>query len=103
MLADEVGRGQIVDLSTLDRGIKIPVKFLQGLEFTKGGAFLAPLELTLGAHIQFVLEDQFQKLLVGELIRGGFLQSHFQGEQQARQTELAGGLGEVVIHSFWFG
>ena len=65
-----------------------------------GGAVFASLDLTMRTDIDLVLQDQFQELFMGQLMRGGFLEPHFQAGQQAGKPELTGGLDELVIHSF---
>jgi len=61
-------------------GIKLPVKVLQGLRSRKPAA-LTRWRSGVLADIQLVLEEQFQELLVRELMAGGLLKAHFQGGQ----------------------
>jgi hypothetical protein len=46
----------------------------------------ASLDLPIVAHRQFILEDQFQELLMVEMIACRFLQAHLQCLGQARQA-----------------
>jgi hypothetical protein len=40
------------------------------------------------AHVEFVLEDQFEELAVAQAIGGGFLQPHGQALAQTGQAQL---------------
>jgi len=77
-LADELSAGQLVNLLALDRRVKSPVEVLQCFELAEGRQLLAFIDKPLRAHIQFVLEDQFQKLRVRQLMSLGFLEPQFQ-------------------------
>ena len=74
-MANEMARGQIVNLRAFDGGIELPIELLQGFEFAEGGALFASLDLTLRTDIEFILEDQFQELVMGQLMGSGFLDS----------------------------
>src|SRR5436190_5212598 len=51
VLADEIGSGQLIDLGAFDRGIEVPVKFIQGFELAKGGRLFSPFDPAMGAHV----------------------------------------------------
>ena len=64
VLADKLAGGQFKDLAAFDRGVEAPVEVLQRFEIAEGGSFFAPFQLALGAHVEFVLQEQFQELRV---------------------------------------
>ncbi len=66
----------------------------------KAGLLFAPLNDVLLAEIEFVLEDQFQELLVRQLMSAGFLQPELQAGQQAGKPQFSGVTNEVWIHEF---
>src|SRR5437660_6363495 len=57
----------------LMEGLKAPIKILQRFEVAKAGGLLAPFQKPLLAHVQFVLQEQFQELNVRQLMGAGFL------------------------------
>ena len=55
--------------------------------------------MSLMTNVEFVLEDEFQELGVGELVGGSFLQSGRQTLAKAGETELfEGGVQGSGIH-----
>ena len=56
----------------------------------------------LVAHVEFVLEDEFQELTVAQPTGGGFLQTHVEGLGQAGETQLSEGALELG-HGVWGG
>jgi hypothetical protein len=89
-LPDELAGGQLIHLLALDGRIKGPVEVLQRFVVAEAGGFLAFVDHPLMADVDFILEDQFQELFVGQLMDAGFLQAKFQAGEQAREAELAG-------------
>jgi hypothetical protein len=63
----------------LDRRVERPVELVERFSSRKLSRLHAPVDLSLLAHQQFVLEDQFQELGVAELVAGGFLQANVEG------------------------
>jgi len=100
-LADELAGGQLIYLLPFDRRVESPVEVLQRFVVAETGGFLAFVDQPLMADVDFILEDQFQELFVGQLMDAGFLQAKFQAGEQAREAELAGVLNEVLFHGFW--
>lgn len=85
-LADELAGGQIVDLLSFDGGIECPIEVLQGLLIPEASGFGAFGDQALMADVDFILEDQFQELFMGQLMGAGFLQTQFQAGEQAREA-----------------
>ena len=54
------------------------------------------------AHIEFVLEDEFQELTMAQSTGGRLLQPHIEGLHEAGETELAKRSLELN-HGFGFG
>ncbi len=61
------------------------------------GAFI---DDALPADVEFILKDQFQELLVRELMSAGLFQAQLQAAEQAGEAQLAGIGSEVLIHGF---
>jgi cold shock CspA family protein len=70
------------------------VEVLQGAAVAEGGGFGAPGDGALAAHVEFVLEDEFKELAVGQPVGFGFLQAHFQSVQKPREAQGASVLFE---------
>jgi len=98
VLTDELAGGQLEDLAAFDGGVEAPVKVLQRFEVAETGGGFAPFQPTLGAHVQFVLQEQFHELNVRQLMGSGFLQTQVQAGGQAGEPELATGFLEVMGH-----
>src|SRR4051794_1278014 len=77
-LADELSGGQIVNLLPFDRAVEAPIKVFQCFGFAEAGPFAVTFDQPLCAHIEFVLEDQLQKLRVRQLMALRFAQAQFQ-------------------------
>lgn len=102
-LADKAAGGQLVDLSAVDRGVEAKVKALQGAGVPKVGRLVAPGDHALVAQVDFVQEEQFEELGVGQPVGFSFLEAHF---QTAKQPGHAKGLGMgfesvMVLHGRW--
>ena len=86
--ADELAAGQFKNLLFVNGGVEAPVEVLQRFEGVEVGGLGAAFHLTLLPDVEFVLEDEFQKLGVTETIGGGFLEPDAQGLAQAGEAEL---------------
>ena len=88
MLAHEVARRQLEDWLFGNVRIEAPIELIERLDLTELGGLDAALQLAIGTHREFVVEDQFQELAMIEMIGDGLVQAHLQGRQQARQAKL---------------
>lgn len=77
-LADKVPRRQLVHLLPFDRWIEGPVEVFQRFLIPEGGRLDAFADEPLVPDVEFVLKDQFQELVMRQLMGAGFLQAHFQ-------------------------
>ena len=93
--ADELAAGQIENLLFVNGGIEAPVEVLQRFEGVEVGGLGAAFQLALLPDVEFILEDEFQKLGMAQTIGGGFLEPDAQGLAQAGETELFQGGFEV--------
>jgi len=99
-LADEPAGGQFVNVLLGDLGVIVPVEVFQGLHFQEAGGAAAGREPALLPQVEFVLENEGQKLGMGEPAGGGFLQAHPEGGRQAGKPELFERQFELrVVHS----
>lgn len=98
---DKVTGRQFVDLFAGDRGVEAPIKLVERLEPVEVGDFHPALDLALLADVDFVLQDEGQKLFGREPIGRGFLQPHGQGLTQPGEPELMQELMELVHGSIW--
>ena len=87
-LANELAGGQVVDLFAGDGGIEAPVKVLQRFEAVKVSGLGAAAEQAFLAHVEFVLEQDFQELFVAQAVGRGFLQAQAHGARQAGEPQL---------------
>ncbi len=85
---NELSGGQLINFFGGDAGIKSPVKVLQGFEAIKVGGFGATLQKALFAHIDFILEDEFEELSVRESIGSSFLEANVESAVQPGKPEL---------------
>ena len=72
---EETSGGQIMDLTTVDRGVEAEVEAVEAAFFAEVGGLGAALDLALLAHVELVLEEQFEELKVVELVAAGLGQS----------------------------
>ena len=86
--ADEPTGGQVVDLLLVDRWIEREVKVLERLELAKGSRLDPPADEPIRTHDQFVLQDQFQELGMGQLVAGCFSEPNLQRFGQPGQPQL---------------
>ncbi len=83
--------GQFEDLPAFDGGIEVPVEVFEGFQSAKIGGFGAPCHHPVVAHVEFILEDEFQKFGVAESVGGRFLEARGQTLHQAGETQLTQG------------
>ena len=72
-------------------GLNDQSKSSSGLQLAEQRRLDAPLQLAVGPHRQFVLQDQFQELGVAQAVAGGLLQPHLQALQQPGEAQLLQG------------
>jgi len=87
---DEVAGGELMDTLARDAGIEAEVEAVEGARFAEVGAFEPAGAGAAFAHGEFVLEEEFEELVVGEAVGGGFEEAGFEGFGEASETELAG-------------
>lgn len=75
---DEAAGGELMDAVARDAGIEAEIKAVQTARFAEVGAFEAPGGGAAFAHGEFVLEEKFEKLVVGEPVGGGLQQAGFE-------------------------
>jgi len=73
--ADELAAGQIENLLSVNGGVEAPVEIFQRFKAVEVGGLGAAFQLALLADVEFVLEDEFQKLGVAQSVGGGFLEA----------------------------
>lgn len=96
--------GQLLEVLFWKGDIEVPVKVLEGSLFSEAGELGSALDEALLSHGQFILEDKFKELGMGEVVIPGFLESEIKGVEHSGESELTGLLGEVGIHGgdgFW--
>ena len=89
---DELTGGQIVDLFAVNGWVEAEVERIQGALIAEVGSFGAPLNHSLLAYVQLVLQKQFEELHVIEVIAACFLQAYFQTACQSAQAQLPQGV-----------
>jgi hypothetical protein len=82
LLADKVTGGQFVDARVIDGGVQSEVEAVQRMELAEVGSFVAPGDCALLSHVDFVLENDFQELVVREPAGFGFLEAQLQSAEQ---------------------
>ena len=76
--------------------VEAPVEVFQRFQTAEISGLGAAFHQPLLADIDFVLADQFQELGVAQPVGDGFLQTHVQGLQQTRETELFQGVFKIA-------
>ena len=102
-MPDEVAGGEFVDAGAGDGGVEGEVEVLEAGVAAEGGGFGAAQDLALLSDVDFVLEEEFQELGVGEVVALGFLEAHVEaleeaGEGEGAGVEFEGGVGG---HGLW--
>jgi hypothetical protein len=94
-LADEVAGGEFVDAGAGDGGVEGEV--FQAAGAAEGGGFGAAQDLALLANVDFVLEDKFQEVGVGQVVALGFLEAHVEALEESGEAECAGVVFEGCV------
>ena len=87
LLADKVTGGQFVDLHAIDASIEGEVEVVQRADLAEVGGFLAPGDCALLSHVDFVLENEFEELVVGKPAGFGFIEAQLERAKQSRETQ----------------
>ena len=90
LLPHELAGGQLVDLAPVDRGIEGEVEVFQGTRLPEVCHLVAAHDLSLVAHIEFVLDDQFKELGIRQPVGFSFLETQLQTAKQPGQAQLQG-------------
>ena len=85
-MVKELAGGELLDPAAVDGAVEGVVEVFQGFLIAEVGLFQAALELTLAAHMEFVLEEEFEELQVVELVTAGFLEALLKGGVQAAEA-----------------
>jgi hypothetical protein len=93
--------GQFVDACAIDGGVESEVEVVQRADLAEVGSFVTPGDCALLSHVDLVLENAFQKLLVGQSIGFGFLEAQLQSAKQPREAQSVSILFEGVVHHSW--
>jgi hypothetical protein len=93
--------GQFVDARAIDGSIESKVEIVQGTDLTEVGSFLAPGDGALLSHVEFVLEDDFQELMVRKSAGFGILEAQLQSAKQSRETQSLRIFFEGVVGHSW--
>ena len=75
MGSQEATGSQFINELPWDTWIEAPIKIIQSFGMTKIRGLGAASQIPLVADVKFVLQDQFQKLGMAELVGRGFLQA----------------------------
>jgi len=73
VFADKPARRQLHDLSAVDRGVKAEVEVLQGLLIAESCRPDPSFNCPVLSQSDFIINNQFQKLQMAELVALGFL------------------------------
>src|SRR4030042_1534348 len=98
LFPDELAGGQVHDLSTREGGVELPVEVFEGFGLSEARRLETPLDQPLISQGEFILEQEVQELLVGELIRPGLLKSDIQGARQSRESKPSQCPTQLCIH-----
>jgi hypothetical protein len=88
VFSEEASSGQLEDHFAGNSGVKAPVEVLQTFRMPEGSRLGPSPELSLVTDVKFILEDEFEKLSVGELVGGSFLQPGWQTLAEAGEAEF---------------
>src|SRR5271166_4675810 len=84
-------------------GLKLKSKFSREARFPEIGGLAAPRKDALVTYVDFVLQEEFEELGIGESIGFGFLQAQFQAVKQSGKMQVLDVLFESVSHHFGMG
>lgn len=103
-VADPLAGGQLRDAGAGNIRIEAEVEVTQASAVAKGGLFGAALDFAAGAHIQLVLEEQFEELFMRQTVADRLLKAHFQTDDQAAEAQGTGLGFEVAqcVHGAWW-
>jgi hypothetical protein len=88
----EASGGKLVDLGAVDRGIEAEVEAVEGAFLAEGGGFVPAGDHALMSDVEFVLEEEFEELFVGEVVASGFLQAQVERRGEAAEAQFLEGL-----------
>jgi hypothetical protein len=101
LLADKVRGGQFVNARAIDRRIEGEVEVVQRADLAEVGSFLAPGDCALLSHVEFVLENDFQELMVWESAGFSFLEAQLERVKQSREAQSLRVFFEGVVGHSW--
>ena len=93
--------GQFVDPRAIDGSIESEVEVVQGTDLAEVGGFVSPGDCALLSHVEFVLENDFQELMVGKPAGFGFLEAQLERAKQPRETQGVRISFEGVVRHSW--
>ena len=82
VLSDEVTGGQFVNAGSGHRWVEAEVEVFQVALFAKAGGLIVAIDQALVTDVDFVLENQFEELAVGQAIGFGFLEAPLNAVEQ---------------------
>ena len=100
-LTDEVAGGEFVDAGAGDGWVEGEVEVFQAAGAAEGGGFGASQDLALLADVDFVLEDEFKEVGVGQVVALGFLEAHVEALEESGEGECAGVVFEGCVGVHW--
>jgi hypothetical protein len=100
-LTNEVAGGEFVDAGAGDGWVEGEVEVFQAAGAAEGGGFGAAQDLALLADVDFVLEDEFQEVGVGQVVALGFLEAHVEALEESGEGECAGVVFEGCVGVHW--
>ena len=90
-----------MDAGAGDGGVEGEVEVFQAAGAAEGGGFGAAQDLALLADVDFVLEDEFQEVGVGQVVALGFLEAHVEALEESGEGECAGVVFEGCVGVHW--
>jgi hypothetical protein len=93
-LAHEGTGSKLVELGALEGWIEGPVEVFQRAGIAESGVLAALFDEALIPGVEFVLDEQFEELEVGECMGGSLLETELKAGEESRQTESSEVLGE---------
>src|SRR5262249_17379557 len=89
---------QVEHLLLLDRWVERPVELVQGFQLAEQRRLDPTLELTVGPHRQFILNDQRQELDMTQTMSGRLLEADLKALQEPGQPKLLKGTRQGMVH-----
>ena len=87
-LFKELAGSKLIDLLAVDVGVEAEVKTFKSTDVAEGRTLGASFDGALLADIEFVLEEEFEELLVGEVVADGFLKPQIETGGKSAEAEL---------------